>query len=75
MMEKTFCLGFMLGAVGGALLVANSHKARVLVKKGQDELKQKISEMIDDKFEELTAKTKAQESTNSSAKKMPEKSK
>ena len=34
-MEKIFCLGVMLGAVGGALLVANSYKARSLVKKSQ----------------------------------------
>ena len=32
-MEKMFCLGLVFGAVGGALLVANSYKMRSLGKK------------------------------------------
>ena len=36
-MEKMFCLGLVFGAVGGALVVANSYKARSLVKKSQSE--------------------------------------
>ena len=50
-MEKMFCLGFMLGAVGGALLVANSYKARSLVKKSQAEVMEKVNEMMDEKLQ------------------------
>ena len=55
-MEK-FTLGVVLGAMGGALLVANSYKARVLVKKGQDEIKQKLDDMIDAKLEKMEGPT------------------
>ncbi len=50
-MEKVFCLGLMLGAVGGALLVANSYKARSLVKKSQSEVMQKVNDMMDEKLQ------------------------
>ena len=49
-MEKIFCLGVMLGAVGGALLVANSYKARSLVKKSLAEVMQKVNDMMDEKL-------------------------
>lgn len=49
-MEKLFCLGLLFGAVGGALIVANSYKARSLVKKSQAELVQKMDEMMDEKL-------------------------
>ncbi len=49
-MEKMFCLGVLLGAVGGALLVANSYKARSLVKKSQAEVMQKVDEMMDERL-------------------------
>lgn len=49
-MEKMFCLGIMLGAVGGALLVANSYKMRSLVKKSQAEFVDKVNEMMDEKL-------------------------
>ncbi|MBO5046065.1 MAG: hypothetical protein J6C93_04255 [Clostridia bacterium] len=52
-MEKMFCMGLMLGAVGGALIVANSYKARSLVKKGQAEFTQKVNEMMDEKLKEM----------------------
>ena len=42
-MEKMFCLGLMFGAIGGALLVANSYKARSLVKKSQYEVMEKVN--------------------------------
>ena len=48
-MEKMFCLGLVLGMVGGALIVANSYKARSLVKKSQAELLQKVDEMMDER--------------------------
>ena len=47
-MEKLFCLGLALGMVGGALIVANSYKARSLVKKSQAEVMQKIDEKMDE---------------------------
>jgi hypothetical protein len=53
MMEKSFCFGLMLGAIGGALIVANSQKARLLLKKRQNEIKQKITEFVDEKAEEV----------------------
>ena len=49
-MEKIFCLGVMIGAVGGALLVANSYKMRSLVKKSQAEFMDKVNEMMDEKL-------------------------
>lgn len=49
-MEKLFCLGIALGMVGGALIVANSYKARSLVKKSQAEILQKVDEMMDEKL-------------------------
>lgn len=49
-MEKMFCLGLMLGAVGGALIVANSYKMRSFVKKSQAELVEKVNGMIDEKL-------------------------
>ncbi len=49
-MEKMFCLGFALGALGGALLVANSYKARSIVKKSQAEFIEKMDEMMDERL-------------------------
>ncbi len=49
-MEKMFCIGVALGAIGGALLVANSYKARSLVKKSQAEIMQKVDEMMDERL-------------------------
>ncbi len=49
-MEKIFCLGLMMGAVGGALLVANSYKMRSLVKKSQAEFMEKVNGMMDEKL-------------------------
>lgn len=60
-MEKVFCLGLVLGAVGGALIVANSYKARSLVKKSQAELLEKVDAMMDERLgsgKESGAKTK-----------------
>ena len=49
-MEKMFCIGLALGMVGGALIVANSYKARSLVKKSQAEMMDKVNEMMDEKL-------------------------
>ena len=50
-MEKMFGLGVMLGAIGGALIVANSYKARSYVKKSQAEVMEKVNEMMDEKLQ------------------------
>lgn len=53
-MEKMFCLGLMFGMVGGALIVANSYKARTLVKKSQSEVMEKVNEMMDEKLQAMS---------------------
>ncbi len=49
-MEK-LALGMLIGAVGGAIVVANSQKMRSLVKKGQDEVLTKVNDMMDEKLD------------------------
>ena len=51
-MEK-LALGMLIGAVGGALIVANSQKMRSLVKKGQDEVLTKVNDMMDEKLDNM----------------------
>ena len=50
-MEK-FVVGLALGMLGGALITAKNCKMRALVRKGQDEVKGKIDDMIDEKLKE-----------------------
>ncbi|MDE6412222.1 MAG: hypothetical protein K2L02_06840 [Clostridia bacterium] len=59
-MEKMFCLGVMLGMVGGALIVANSYKARTLVKKSQSEVMEKVNEMMDEKLQAMSGKSEGE---------------
>lgn len=42
---KMFVLGLAVGMIGGAILVANSKKAKDLVEKGQDEVKKQIGKI------------------------------
>ena len=51
-MEK-FAIGVALGMVGGALLVTNNYKMRMLVKKSQDEVQAKFDEMLDEKLQTM----------------------
>ena len=51
-MEK-LAIGMLIGAVGGALVVANSQKMRTLVQKGQDELLTKVNIMMDEKLDNM----------------------
>ena len=44
-MDKNFAIGLFLGMVGGALIIANSYKARKFVKEGQNSIKEKVTEM------------------------------
>ena len=60
-MEKIFCLGLMFGAVGGALLVANSYKARSLVKKSQADVMQKVSDMMDERLQQQISDSQSAE--------------
>ncbi len=60
-MEKIFCLGLVFGAVGGALLVANSYKARSLVKKSQAEVMQKVGEMMDERLQAQSGDSRTEE--------------
>ncbi|MBD5636434.1 MAG: hypothetical protein HDP28_01245 [Clostridia bacterium] len=59
-MEKMFCLGVMFGMVGGALIVANSYKARTLVKKSQSEVMEKVNEMMDEKLQAMSGKSEGE---------------
>ncbi|MBQ9117669.1 MAG: hypothetical protein IJY11_00500 [Clostridia bacterium] len=68
-MEK-FSTGLLLGMVAGALVVTNSYKMRVLVKKGQDEMKAKFDEMMDEKIKMIeNASPKKDDADEKSAKK------
>ena len=51
-MEK-FIAGMVLGMAAGALLIAGNNKARALVKKGQEELKQRVDAYIDQKLADM----------------------
>ena len=44
-MDEKFLTGVVLGMLGGALIAANSVKARQLVKDGQEQVKQKMAKM------------------------------
>lgn len=57
-MEKMFFLGLVFGLAGGALLVANSCKARALVKKSQTELLEKVDAMMDERLNAQQAPAK-----------------
>mgnify|MGYP001124706013 CR=1 FL=1 len=63
-MEKMFCLGLVFGAVGGALLVANSYKARSLVKKSQADVIEKVNEMMDERLQAQGSQTSEKKQKN-----------
>lgn len=44
-MEKDFCLGMLVGVLGGAIAAANSFKVRKTVKDGQEQIISAISKM------------------------------
>ncbi len=44
-MDEKFIIGLALGMVGGALIVANSVKARTLIKDGQNEITEKVKSL------------------------------
>ncbi|MGN1234679.1 MAG: hypothetical protein ACI4U2_01700 [Christensenellaceae bacterium] len=55
-MER-FIIGLAVGMVGGAVIVANSYKARQVVKKSQDELCDKFDRMLDEKLSSMGGKS------------------
>lgn len=55
-MEK-FVIGVLVGGVCGALVATNNYKMRALIKKGQEEVQNKLDEMIDEKLQEMEEKT------------------
>lgn len=70
-MEK-FTIGLVVGGMIGALCVANNYKMRTLVKKGQQEVQEKIDEMLDEKlrcFEEDDEQEASQKTKKSRSKK------
>jgi len=44
-MDDKFLTGMLLGILGGAFIATNSAKARMLVKEGQDCVKQKMDKL------------------------------
>lgn len=42
---KMFILGLSLGMIGGAVIVANSYKARKLVRDSQEQIRKKAEEL------------------------------
>ena len=57
-MEK-FIIGALCGGIVGALAVSNNAKMRMLVKKGEDELKEKINGIVDEKLSAMLEKSDA----------------
>ncbi len=74
-MEK-FAIGVIVGALGGALLVANNYKMRTLVKKGQEEVLAKLDKIMDEKIEKVEEGVeKAKEKVEETVDKVKEKAK
>lgn len=40
----------LLGVLGGALITANNYKMRTLIRKGQQEVQEKVDQMLDEKI-------------------------
>ena len=58
-MEK-FAVGLLIGGLGGALLATNNLKMRTLIKKGQDEIKARLDELMDEKLQEMETSSVAE---------------
>ncbi|MBQ8426523.1 MAG: hypothetical protein IJX16_02050 [Clostridia bacterium] len=54
-MDDKFLCGIILGMLGGVVLATNSAKARQVVRDGQDQVMQKVSE-ISEKTKKKSAK-------------------
>lgn len=60
-MEKDFCMGILVGLMGGAIAAANSFKVRKAVKDGQDRIMTMLNKMNDKREEKQTAEKPEQE--------------
>lgn len=56
-MDEKFMFGAVLGMIGGALIVANSVKARKIVKDGQAQVTDKISELSKNSSKKKSSKS------------------
>ncbi len=68
-MEK-FAIGLAVGAIVGATIVANSQKTRQLVVKSQEEIKNKLDGVIDQKLEELESDDEEEDYSNEQSTKL-----
>ena len=59
-MEK-FAIGLALGCLGGALLVTNNYKMRTLVRKSQEEVQNKLDELMDEKLRDMELDEQSEE--------------
>lgn len=59
-MEK-FVIGALVGGIVGALAVSNNAKMRALVKKGEEELREKAETAVDEKLSALLKKCEEKE--------------
>ncbi len=78
-MEK-FAIGFLVGGALGALLVANNHKMRALVKKAQEDTQAKMDAFMDEKINAMEqcvkeTKERAQEKIEEGKEKLSKKAK
>ncbi len=64
-MEK-FAIGVLLGGITGALLTANNYKMRTLVRKGQQEAREKIDKFMDEKIEKMEENAEEEEKKQAS---------
>lgn len=67
-MEK-FLFGMLLGVCAGAVLTTNNGKMRTLVKKGQDEIKEKLDDMLEEKTKMLGSDEEENQSGNAKTQK------
>ncbi len=51
-MEKDFCMGLLVGLLGGAIAAANSFKVRKAVKDGQEQIMNTLNKMNEQKEHE-----------------------
>ncbi len=70
-MEK-FTIGLVVGGLAGALLVTNNYKMRALVRKGQQEVQDKLDAMLDEKLRRLEEDETENSPTQKRAKKASE---
>ncbi len=63
-MEKDFCLGVLVGVLGGAIAAANSLKVRKTVKDGQEQIMSALSKMSKNGNEKSSEQNEEQDNRN-----------